>query len=187
MSRLNANGSSVTDIVGVMPVKSLDGGNPPVWSFPELGAETFVQGCMVCLSGVVGTRLGITQPGTDASGYGILGFSADAASGQTSSFKGVWIANPTTVFVGNVNHNSTSSTGITAASDLGRLYGLTCLSGRTYVDKSKTNTSTTLVRVIGLYDGDTVGTFQGRVYFQVLDSYCQLMQNSLVTGSSLAV
>lgn len=188
MSRLNSNGSSVTDIIGVVPDKFLDGGNPRAFSFPELGAETFLAGEMVCLSGGTGTnRIGLTKPGTDASGYGIVGFAADNASGVTSGFKGVWIATPDTIFVGNVNHNSTSSTGITAAVDVGRLYGLTSLSGRTYVDKSKTATSTVMCRVLGLHEADTVGTFQGKVYFQVLAPNYQLINNSLVTGSGLAV
>ncbi len=185
MGRLNSNGSSVTDIVGVMPAKSLAGGTPRVYAFPELsGSETFLAGEMVCLSGVSTTRTGLTKPGTDASGFGILGFAADNASGVTSGFKGVWIASAETVFVGNVGHISTSSTGVTAALDVGRVYGLTSISGKTYIDKSKTAVSTVMCRVLGLYEADSVGTFWGREYFTVLAPNRQLDNAWMLNTSS---
>lgn len=167
MSRLNANGSSITDIVGVTPAVKIDGGQPAVWSFPEMAAETFKAGEMVCLSGAAATRTGITKPGTDASGYGILGFAADDAAGAISSFRAVYLASPATIFVGNVGHSVTSANAQTAATDLGIAYGLTSLSGRTYVDKYKTSFSTTMVRVVGFHDADVVPSFYGRVLFSV--------------------
>ena len=183
MSRLNAAGSSVTDIVGVQQECSLDG-ESRVWFFPELGSETFRAGEMVCLSGSAANAVGLTKPGTDASGYGIVGFAADNASGYTSAFKGVMIATPDNIFVGNVNNVTTSASAQTAATDLGQLYGLTSLSGTTYVDKTKTQTSTISCRVIGFYGGDTVPSFYGRVYFQVLQSKCQLTNNIWLNTSS---
>src|SRR5512145_1375641 len=118
MSRKNSAGSSITDLIGVMPRCFINGGDVPVWPFPELGAETFKAGEMVCLSGSAGNAVGLTTPGTDASGYGIAGFAADNASGSASSFCGVYIATPDTVFVGNVGH-ATSASAQTAALDLG--------------------------------------------------------------------
>ena len=183
MSRANTNGSTITDLVGVYPFRKLDGGNPPVFSFPELGAETFLAGEMVCLSGSAANAVGLTKPPTDASGFGIVGFAADNASGVASSFKGVYIASPETIFVGNVGHGSTSASAQTAALDLGQRYGLTSLSGRTYVDKAKTTASTTMVRVLGLHEQDSHPCFYGRVYFQVLMPSCQL-QNGWNTNCS---
>jgi hypothetical protein len=183
MSRTNAAGSSITDLVGAMPVRKLDGGTPSIWFFPELGAETFKAGEMVGLSGSAGNRVGLTIPATDASGYGILGFAADDASGATSSFKGVYIATPDTVFLANIGHSTVSANAQTAAYDIGQRYGLTSLSGRTYVDKLKTNASTAMCRVIGLYDQDTHPGFYSRVYFQVLQTVSQL-ENTWNTNSS---
>ena len=185
MSRLNAAGSSVTDIIGVLPECSLDGENR-VWFFPELGSETFLAGEMVSLSGSAGNAVGLTKAPTDASGYGIVGFAADNASGVTSGFKGVNIATPDTVFVGNIGHSVTSASAQTAALDLGQLYGLTSLSGRTYVDKFKTTTSTVMCRVLGFQSQDVVPSFYGKVYFQVLPSKCQL-QNALWLSTSSPV
>lgn len=185
MARTNANGSSITDLIGVTPVVKLDGGQPPVWSFPEMAAETFKAGEMVCLSGAAATRTGITKPGTDASGYGILGFAADDAAGSISSYRGVYVASPATVFVGNVGHSVTSANAQTAATDLGLCYGLTSLSGRTYVDKYKTAVSTTMCRVVGLHKQDTVPTFYGKVYFTVLNNKCQINNNQWITSSPL--
>lgn len=182
MSRANTNGSTITDLVGVSPLRRLDGGAVAVWSFPECGVETFKAGEMVCLSGSTGNAIGITKPPTDASGYGILGFAADDASGSVSSWKGVYVATPETVFVGNVGH-STSALAQTAALDVGQKYGLTSLSGRTYVDKSKTACSTAMVRVLGVHNADSVPCFYGKVYFQVLNPFCQL-QNAWNTNSS---
>jgi hypothetical protein len=183
MSRKNSNGSSITDLVGATPIVKLDGGQPPVWNFPELGVETFKAGEMVCLSGSAGNAVGITKPGTDASGYGILGFAADNASGATSSFRAVHIVSPDSVFLMNVGHSTTSASAQTAATDIGQRYGLTSLSGRTYADKLKTNASTAMCRVIGLYDQDTHPSFYGRVYIQVLQPATQL-QNTWNTNAS---
>jgi len=184
MARTNSNGSSITDLIGVDVAVKLNGGSPPVWSFPELGAEVFKMGEMVCLSGSAGNAVGLTKPGTDASGYGIVGFAADDASGATSSMKGVYIATPDTVFIANIGHSTVSATAQTAATDLGQRYGLTSLSGRTYVDKLKTNASTAMCRVIGFSDTDPVPTFYGKVYFQVLNGNSQLHNGWLTSISS---
>lgn len=183
MSRTNANGSSITDLVGVMPVRKFDGGTPSVWSFPEGPGCTFKNGEMVCLSGSAGNAVGLATPGTDASGYGIVGFAADDSSGLTSGLKGVWIATPDSIFLANIGHSTTSASAQTAATDLGQRYGLTSLSGRTYVDKLKTNASTAMCRVLGLYDQDTHPGFYSRVYMQVLEPACQL-QNAWNTNAS---
>ena len=186
MSRLNSNKSSITDLVGVMPRLKLDGGTVPVWPMYELGAETFRAGEMVCLSGSNGSQIGVTRPGTDASGYGIVGFAADNASGFTSSIIGVFPVVQDVVWTGNVGHSVTSANAQTAATDLYQAYGLTSLSGRTYVDKNKggANTSTAMCRIIGFYDQDVVPTFYGRVYFQVLENKRQLNLNLAVNVSS---
>lgn len=185
MSRLNSAGSSITDLIGVMPSNNFLGCAVPIWPFPELGAEVFKNGEMVSLSGSAGNAVGITKPGTDASGYGILGFAADAASGAISSFKGVYVAHPGQLFQANVGH-STSANAQTAALDLGQRYGLTSLSGRTYVDKSKTAASTTMVRVVGFNEQDAVPSFFGRVIFTVNPERCQMWTGYLVSTSAPA-
>lgn len=188
MSRQNAAGSSVTDIIGCKPSVALDGGTPRVWKFPELGAETFKMGCAVSLSGSAGSQTGITAAATDASGYGIVGFAAQNAQGTTSAMTGVWIATPDIIFAGNVTH-ATSASAITAATDIGQLYGLTTLSGITSVDKGKTNASTSMCRVVGLHGGDTLGAYNGKVYFKVASRHCQLDNNMLIglSGDSTAM
>ena len=189
MSRKNAAGSSITDLTGVMPRVKLDGNNIPEWPFPELGAETFKAGEMVCLSGVPGAQIGLTKPGTDASGCGILGFAADNASGYCSAMQGVFVVTPNCVFVGNVGHGVTSANSQTAPTDLGQIFGLTSLSGRTYVDKNKgmSNISTAMCRVIGFYDQDIVPTFFGRVYFQVFPQKCQLFNGGIAVNISSVI
>jgi len=187
MSRKNSAGSSLTDLVGVQPVAFLNGGIVPLWPFPELaGSETFplMAGEMACLSGAIGSRIGLTRPGTDASGYGVLGFTGDNASNATSSVMGVFIATPDAIFCGNVGHG-TSALAQTAALDVGQQYGLTSLSGRTYVDKSKGvgNISTAMVRVLGFNEQDIVPCFYGRVLFQVLANNCQLLNNTMTNAS----
>jgi hypothetical protein len=183
MSRTNAAGSSITDLIGVTPVVKFDGGQPGVWKFPEMAAEVFKAGEMVSLSGAAATRTGVTRAATDASGFGILGFAADDAAGAISSFRGVYLATPDTVFVANMGHSVTSATAQTAATDLGLCYGLTSLSGRTYVDKFKTTVSTTMCRVVGLHGQDAVPSFYGKVYFTVLNTKCQLNQHQWITSS----
>ncbi len=192
MSRLNVNGSSITDTASVAPAVKMDGGQPAVWRFPEMSAEIFKKGEMVCLSGAAATRTGITTPPVDASGFGIIGFAAEDALGAISSFRAVYIATPETVFVGSVWH-STSASAQTAASDLGKTYGLTSVSAastiggtKTFVDKSKTAVSTVMVRVVGLHEQDAVPSFYGRVYFTVLNTANQLYNTKTWNTSSQA-
>jgi len=173
--------------VGAGPVSFLNGGCVPLWYFPELSAsEDFKAGEMVSMSGAVGSRIGLTRAGTNASGYGIAGFAADDAEGATSNFVGVFLATPDTVFCANVGHGATSALAQTAALDLFQTYGLTSLSGRTYVDKNKggANVSTGMVRVLGFFDQDVVPTFYGRVLFQMLAPTCQLVNNIWLNTSS---
>lgn len=185
MSRTNSAGSSITDLIGVTPAVKMDGGQAPVWRFPEMAVETFKKGEMLCLSGAAATRTGITTPPVDASGYGIIGFAAEDAAGAISSFRAVYIATPETIFVGNVQH-STSASAQTAASDLGKIYGLTTLSGKTAVDKSKTAVSTAMCRVVGLHEQDAVPSFYGKVYFTVLNTANQLYNTKTWNTSSQA-
>lgn len=185
MSRKNTSLSTITDLVGVKPLSALTGGEVPLWEFPDLSAsEAYKAGEMVSLSGASGSRIGLTAAATDASGFGIAGFAADDNGGAISSFKGVYVATPDVVFVGNVGHSVTSASAQTAAADIGVRYGLTSLSGRTYVDKFKTTASTTMCRVIGLHKQDDVPCFYGKVYFQVLAPSCQLMNGWNTNASS---
>lgn len=180
MSRKQSNGSYITDIKGVRPIATLTGGPPPLWSFPELsGTQTFKAGCAVQLSGTLAGAKGLTtadalNAGTYAgSGYGILGFAADDATGVTSSFKGVWLATPSVVFEGNVNNVGTSANAQTAATDLGECFGLRNLSGIAFVDKAQTSADAR-VRVIGFSDEDDVPCFYGKVHFVLLPGECQV-------------
>jgi hypothetical protein len=172
-----------------MPRTKMDGGSISVWPFPELGPETFKAGEMVSLSGVAGSQIGLTKPGTDASGYGIIGFAADNASGYCSAMQGVYVVTPDTIFVGNVGHSVTSANAQTSPTDVFQLYGLTSLSGRTYVDKNKggANVSTAMCRVIGFFDQDTVPTYYGRVYFQVFPGKCQLQNGGIAVNISSTI
>lgn len=188
MSRTNANGSTITDLIGATPVAKLDGGQPAVWRFPELsGTQTFKAGEGVCLSGAVAGAKGLTNMPTDLSGFGIIGFAADDAAGTTSSFRGVYVATPSTLFLANIGHSATSASAQTAATDLGNCYGLTSLSGRTYVNKAQSSGTFQACRVVGLYEGDSHPCFYGRVYFTVLQDRCQLYNNGYVQMSGLQI
>ena len=187
MSRLNAAGSSITDLIGVCPRARLDGAAVTTWDFPELiGTQTYKAGEMVCLSGSAANAVGLTIPGIDASGFGIVGFAAKDATGTGSTMSPVYVVSPEAVYVANVGHSVTSANAQTAALDIGQRYGLTSLSGRTYVDKQKTGVSNAMCRVIGLHGQDNIPTFYGKVYFQVFDADCQLRSAWVISSSPLA-
>lgn len=191
MSRKNANGSSITDLIGVTPVVKFDGGQPSMWKFPEMSAEVFKAGEAVCLSGATATRVGITRPNTDMSG-GIVGFAADDAAGSISSFRAVYLATPDTVFCANVGFAApgtgtrTSASEQTAATDIGRVYGLQSVSGRTFVNKGNTSGTYGMARVVGLHEQDTHPSFYGRVYFTVIQDKFQLASNGYVEMSGIS-
>lgn len=183
MSR-RVNGSNITDLVAAKPHVKLDGANPPIWFFPETTGFTGKTGECVCLSGSSTTAKVLASIGTDASGYGVLGFLADDAAGTVSNFLAVNIATPDTVFTGNVNEATTSANAQTAATMVGQCYGITNLSGKAYVDITKTAMSTVLCRVIGLHEQDDHPCFYGRVYFVVPSTKCQLQVTHWIQTST---
>jgi hypothetical protein len=185
MSRLNANGSNITDVVGVKAVAKLDGGQPAQWPFPTAAAAAMGQGAMVNLSGTAGGSVGLVESLVNASGWGILGFASDsrASTDSLSTSTGVWVVTPDSVFLGNVNNITTSASAQTAHSDIGQRYALRNLSGNAYVDKTLTEASNTACRVIGLYEGDDHPCFYGRVYFTVPSNKSQLYSNHEIATS----
>ena len=182
MSRLVA-GSNITDLLAVAPKVKLDGGTPSVWHFPEASGYTSKVGTCVCLSGSASTAKVLADIGTDASGYGVLGFLAEDAGNVLSNKTAVYIATPDTVFVGNVNEVTTSANAQTAATDVGQCYGIANLSGKAYIDKTKTAMSSVLCRIIGLHEQDNHPCFYGRAYFVVPTNKCQLYTTDWVHAS----
>lgn len=182
MSR-KVNGSNITDLVKVAPKVKLDGGTPSVWYFPEASGYTSYAGSCVCLSGSASTAKVLADIGTDASGYGVLGFLSENSAVTLSNMTGVYIATPDTVFVGNVNNVTTSASAQTAATDVGQCYGIANLSGMAYLDKTKTAMSTVLARIIGLHEQDDHPCFYGRAYFVVPTNKCQLYTTDWVYAS----
>jgi len=176
MSRKNAAGSSITDLIGMTPAM-LPGNEAVILEYPELGAETISAGEMVSMSGAFGSRLGITPCGTDASGYGIWGVAADPASGAISSFMGVWLASSDVIWEVNVNNATTSAAAQTGPLVLGKKYGLTTLSGMTYCDLAKTSAAPVSCTVVGWNKQDTIPSFYGRVYVKLMGDKIQTLHS----------
>jgi hypothetical protein len=174
MSRKNAAGSSITDLIGMTPAM-LPGNEAVVLEYPELGAETICAGEIVSMSGAFGSRLGITPCGTDASGYGIWGVACDPSSGAISSFMGVWLASSDVIWEVNVNDATTSAAAQTGALVLGKKYGLTTLSGMTYCDLTKTSAIPVSCTVVGYNKQDDIPSFYGRVYVKLMGDKIQTL------------
>ena len=174
MSRKNAAGSSITNLIGMTPAQ-LPGNEAVTLEYPELGAETISAGEMVSMSGAFGSRLGITPCGTDASGYGIWGVACDPASGSISSYMGVWLASPDVIWECNVNDTTTSANAQTGPLNLGKKYGLTTLSGMTYCDLTKTSAAPVSCTVVGWNREDDIPSFYGKVYVKLMGDKIQTL------------
>lgn len=184
MSRRNAAGSSITDLIGMTPAM-LPGNEAVSLEYPELGAETISAGEIVSMSGAFGSRLGITPCGTNASGYGIWGVANDRASGAISSHVGVWLASTDVIWEVNVNHTGTSANAQTGPLVLGKKYGLTTLSGMTYCDLNKTSGADVACTVVGYNYQDDVPSFYGRVYVKILGNRIQTHEYTNVSGHGI--
>jgi hypothetical protein len=140
---------------------------------PEAATQTFKQGAVVQL--VAGY---MQECGADPTL--ILGIaSGPGQSGATAGAKNqsVYLAHPLNLFMGNIDDGS--GTGVTAATDRGKMYGIAKHSstGKWYVD----NTDTTNKRVViwdfwdGAQDGiaAAIGDTLGYVFFQFDPTYFQ--------------
>ena len=184
MSRKNAAGSSITDLIGMTPAM-LPGNEAVVLEYPELGAETISAGEMVSMSGAFGSRLGITPCAVDASGFGIWGVACDPASGSISSHMGVWLASTDVIWEVNVNNATTSAAAQTGALILGKKYGLTTLSGMTYCDLAKTSAGTVSCTVVGYNKQDDIPSFYGKVYVKLFGNKIQTHEYTNISGHGI--
>jgi hypothetical protein len=121
--------------------------------------------------------VGLAAAATDASGFGIVGFAADDATGDTDIREFMWLPDVILLETRLVRRVSQ-----TAAVDLGQQFVPDPLR-RTYVDKYKTTASNAMCRVIGLHKQDDHPCFYGKVYFTVLVPSCQLL-NAWNTNTS---
>jgi hypothetical protein len=155
---------------GVCAVATFSGNRCAELTYPEgaTSAGSWKRGGAVIISG----GGGLVHMAVNGSGWGLLGFANAAATGTQSTDCPVMLANTDTIFEGNVGESNTSANAVTAAGILGMTYGLTSLSGRTYVDLYKTDVNSR-VFVHKLSPKDALGDLYGRVLFTVLPQFCQ--------------
>jgi hypothetical protein len=128
----------------------------PAMEYPEAALQTFEQGAPVFLSAGYLNECG-TNPQL------IMGIATkDGQNGATAGLKKqmVHLAHPDVLFVGNLDHTSTEGTTVGAATDLGKMYGITKISssGYWYVDKSKGVVATSRVIIWDLWDDIVSGS-----------------------------
>lgn len=158
--------------IAFTPVKPLSGLAIPEEAFPEKATQTFKAGACVFLSAGY-----LTECGADPT----LVMGIASRDGQNVASDGlkkhvVYLAHPSTLFKGNLDNNSGTTT--SAATDVGKMYGIAKhSSGKWYVD----STDTTNKRVVlwGFWDGAQDGVQAGvgdtlaHMYFQFDPAYFQ--------------
>lgn len=159
--------------IAVYPVGTISGNNPEVVSLPEAASVTAVKGEPVYLSGGYVTECGDNP----ANILGIL-----AEDGHNDSSAGdhdiaVYVANADTIFCGNVYNGVADADTTLAVTDVGRGFGLhrATSASKLYVSKDATGAN---VRVIVRKLLDAAGDTAGRVYFQFIQKYNQLLTTS---------
>lgn len=133
-------------------------GHTRVYQAPEGSAQTFKIGAPLKLSAVAGRENEVIIVGTDPVA-GVLGVSAEGATGVQGTSISYWIAEPGVEFIGRVQ-----DTGVLAYTQVGLNYGIVfdAVNGIWRVDLS----DTTNVNVIVVSLVDAVGDVNGRVSFQ---------------------
>jgi hypothetical protein len=136
--------------------KTLSGLPVPRQSFPEAATQTFKNGAPVVLTA------GYLQecPANPPLIVGVA--SRDGQNGATAGAKKqtVYLAHPDVVFRGNLDNGGTEDSGVGAATDLGKMYGITkhATNGKWYVDKNKAAAATRRVVIWQLWDAPITGT-----------------------------
>jgi hypothetical protein len=141
------------------PVHTKHGGPPYTRTYPEAASQSFKRGDFVLLSSGK-----VTICGSDPAA--VLGVAAQDASGVTDTPVKVYIADKSTVFVGNL-----SSAIVSTVALVGVRYGTLLESGIFTVNTADTTGPT--VTIIGLDGRDAVGDTNARVHFTFLDSAAQ--------------
>lgn len=153
----------------IEPVKTISTKGPRLVSLPLGATQTFHAGAKVVLSAgyVVVGATGATVS---------LGIAAeDATSGTAGQYTiKVYLADPDTIFVGNVGGSGAQ---VTALTDRGAQANLYLDTNHWTVDKTGTGTNAR-VTIIDLDPRDTVGDTNGRVHFVFKAPFAQFSTTS---------
>jgi hypothetical protein len=155
--------------VGFQAVRQLSGLSIPAESFSEAASQTFHAGACVFLSAGLLNECG-TNPAL------IMGIAARAGQNGSSGVPKtlVYLAHPDTLFLGNSDTSASEGTGVTAAADVGKMFGVTkhASNGKWYVDSNKVASNKRVI-VWKLWDGivDGVAAAAADVLGQVFFSF----------------
>ena len=135
---------------------------PRVEHFPEAASQTFRIGDPVVLQTTSDKGHQIKISGADPTAD-VVGIAAEAASGTENTMIPVWIADEQTEFIGRVQ-----DTGVLDNDDVGDSYGIVADSTNKIWRVDRTETTTTVVKIVKLIDshGDT----NGKVVFKFLNA-----------------
>ena len=129
--------------------------------FPEAASQSFKNGEFVYL---VSGKLTVFP----SDGVAIAGMALQDASTVTDTAIAIQVARPGVVFEGNV------STSVTAITQVGTKYGIVRDGTNKWHHVDVSDTTNTRVVVVDMSPKDDVGDTYGRIYFEVLDEYCQI-------------
>jgi hypothetical protein len=158
-------------------VRTLSGLSIPREDFPEAASQTFKKGAPVFLN--VGY---LNEVGTDPKlVMGVATRDGQNGASAGSKTQTVELAHPDTLFVGNIDNGGSQGTGVTAATDRGKMYGITkhAASGKWHVDNAKAVGATSRVIVWNFWltaqDGanQVIGDTLGWVVFSFDPQYFQ--------------
>lgn len=155
----------------IEPIKTVSTKGARIATYPLGATQTFKQGAKVMLEAgyVVVAATGATIA---------LGIAAEDATSGTAGLYNikVYIADPDTIFIGNVGAASAQTTRLQDRGAQANLY-LESSSGLWLVDKTGTGTNAR-VTIVDLDPRDTVGDTNGRVHFVFKAPFAQLSATS---------
>jgi hypothetical protein len=159
--------------VQVKPRETISGNSPKTLVLPEGANVTAKAGELAVLSS------GYVAECSD-NPSNIFGFFAEDAHNDDSAGThniAVYLADPDTIFCGNVYNGVAGSDAVLAQADVGRGYGLyrDTTNSKVYVSKDAVGSN---IRVIVQELVDAVGDTAGRVLFRVIQKYYQLLTTS---------
>ena len=149
---------------------------PPAMLWQDEDAtESFVTGVIVYLDPLTG-RLNEIGGDTPEAIYGVA---HSPATGTTANSLGVWLADPTTIFEGNVLQGSAADHVLVAA-DIGTPMAIQRVTadGRVYLNAGTKAGANCRVFVHGVAKGSAIGDTNARVLFTFLPKFVQHLTSS---------
>lgn len=154
---------------------TISGNSPEIRQAPEGASQTYGEGAFLFLSASSRLRALPTASISRADvAKGIAGMALADGASRTNSTTMIrfTVANPDTVFIGNIASRQSTATATLAYVQLGSVFGASINASTVFPNVKSVAATNSLLIVKGFFEDDAIGDTYGRVYFQFLRNAC---------------